>query len=170
MVPLRSISLKTSTPPPSKNKPAPKAAAHAKSRDLSLLGVYAANELLGDETLKPAARAAAEAVARGNGGSSSCILLVNNGALAPFSEGKADAEAGDVLGLWLLKKGGGEGGNGGWERVVSSSSPLLRGAGGEERAKLFVQAVAKGLIDRVHDFDDHLLDLKKDWLNPGLLG
>lgn len=109
--------------------------------------------------------------------SSSCILLVNNGALPSFSEGKADPETGDVLILWLKKTGGG--GNGGWERVEPSSllppsssppPPLLRGAGGEERAGLFVQAVAKGLIDQVHDFDDHLLDLKNDWLNPGLLG
>ena len=165
-----------------------KAAAHAKSRDLSLLGVYAANELLSDDRLKPAARAAAEAVARGSGSGggggggsvSCCVLLVNNGALTSFSEGKADPEAGDVLSLWLKKSGGGGGGaaQGGWERVSPPSSssssaappaPLLRGAGGEERAKLFAQAVAKGLVDRVHDFDDHLLDLKKDWLNPGLL-
>jgi hypothetical protein len=118
-------------------------------------------------------------VARGNGASSSsasssssssassCALLLNNAALASFSEGKPDPVAGDVLELWLNKKGGGS-----WERVApsDSSKPLLRGAGGEERAKLFVQAVAKGLIDEVNDFDDHLLDLKKDWLNPGLLG
>ena len=164
------------------------AAAHARSRDLSLLGVYAANELLSDDRLKPAVRAAAEAVARGTGSggsgsggsggsasassSSCCALLVNNGALASFSEGRADPQAGDALTLWLKKGGGG----GAWERVApspsssSSSSPvLLRGAGGEERAKLFAQAVARGLADRVHDFDDHLLDLKKDWLNPGLL-
>ena len=184
------------------------AAAHAKSRSLSLLGVYAANEHLGDSRLKPSARAAAEAVARGNSSSSSrngeaatssssssssspscCILLVNNGALASFSEGKADAEAGDILSLWLQKSsGGGESkavaaaaapgssslsSAGGWERASSSSSSsssALRGAGGEERAKLFLQAVSSGLVDKVHDFDDHLLDLKKDWLNPGLLG
>ena len=191
--PLFSLSL-------SKKKKKTKAAAHAKSRDLSLLGVYAANELLGDDRLKPAARAAAEAVARGsgsvggsggggsggngngNGASFGCALLVNNGALASFSEGKADPEAGDVLSLWLRKSNDCKGaGGGGWERVSppppsspsssSSSSPalLLRGAGGEERAKLFAQAVASGLVDRVSDFDDHLLDLKKDWLNPGLL-
>ena len=118
-------------------------------------------------------------MARGNGNestTSSCVLLVNNGALASFSEGKAgDTEAGDALRLWLRRSGGGggSGGAGGWERAVSassSSSPLLRGAGGEERAGLYVQAVAKGLADRVNDFDDHLLDPKKDWLNPGLLG
>ena len=183
-----------------KKKKKKKAPAHPKSRDLSLLGVYAANELLGDDRLKPAARAAAEAVARGsgsvggsggggsggngngNGASFGCALLVNNGALASFSEGKADPEAGDVLSLWLRKSNDCKGaGGGGWERVSppppsspsssSSSSPalLLRGAGGEERAKLFAQAVASGLVDRVSDFDDHLLDLKKDWLNPGLL-
>ena len=97
---------------------------------------------------------------------SSCALLLNNAALASFAEGKPDPAVGDVLELWLNKKGGGS-----WERVApSGSSKFLRGAGGEERAKLFVQAVAKGLIDEVSDFDDHLLDLKKDWLNAGLLG
>jgi hypothetical protein len=143
--------------PPAPPLPPPwQAAHHASTRSLTLVGVYAANERLADAALPPAARSAADAVARA-AGTAPLALLLDGETLPSYSAGKG----GIPLIAWTKSGGGG----GAWV-----ASP--RGAGVSASAGasgLFAAAVADGKLDAVADFDDHLIDLRKDWLNEALV-
>lgn len=129
------------------------AAAHAAAASHTLVGVYAANERLEDRALGPAARAAADAVARAAGkGAPVAALLLDGAALAVFSSGQ-----GGVPLLAFAKSDA----SGKWAPAPAPAAPAAA-------STRFADAVAAGALDAVADFDDHLLDLKADWLNEGI--
>ena len=53
-----------------------------------------------------------------------------------------------------------------WHALEGSSNVVVQGAADS----LLEDCVEKGLYRDIHDFDDHMADISKDWLNATLLG
>ena len=53
-----------------------------------------------------------------------------------------------------------------WYALEGSSNVVVQGAA----ESLLEDCVEKGLHRGIHDFDDHMSDISKDWLNATLLG
>ena len=138
--------------------PTPQAAHHASTRNASIVGVYAANERLADDALPPCARAAGDAAARVSGSARGLALLLDGSTLADFSARGGSGTP--PFTAWTHDLGG----SGGWKPAPAGGVASSTGA-----AALFAAAVAGGKLETVADFDDHLIDLGKDWLNVGLV-
>ena len=130
----------------------PQAIHHAAASSTAVVGVYAANPRLADAALPPAARAAADAVARAAGGAPLALLL-DGASLPTFSKG-----GGGVPYVAWTKTGDG--------RWAASGDAVVGSTGA---SALFADAVAAGKLDAVADFDDHLVDVRRDWLNRALV-
>lgn len=102
-----------------------------------------------------AARAAGDAVSRAAGkeAGGSLMLLLDGAALPAFSEGKG--------GVPLLAFAKSEA-SGKWAPAPAPTAPAAA-------STRFADAAARGALDAVADFDDHLLDLKADWLNVAIV-
>ena len=146
------------TPPPPPPPHTPQAAHHASTRNAALVGVYTANERLADDALPPSARAAGDAAARVSGAARGLALLLDGASLADFSAGGGSGASPFLA--WTHDLGG----SGGWKPAPAGGVAASTGA-----AALFAAAVADGKLNAVADFDDHLIDLRKDWLNLGLV-
>ena len=53
-----------------------------------------------------------------------------------------------------------------WIGLEGNSNVVVQGAADS----LLEDCVEKGLYRKIVDFDDHMMDIKNDWLNKGLLG
>jgi hypothetical protein len=81
------------------------------------------------------------------------MLLLDGAALPAFSEGKG--------GVPLLAFAKSEA-SGKWAPAPAPTAPAAA-------STRFADAAARGALDAVADFDDHLLDLKADWLNVAIV-
>jgi hypothetical protein len=144
--------------------------------------------------LGPHARRVADRIAERSPGA--CALVLENSRLAAFTGAAAAAAAAESGGggsggggdppppLELLlrdpsasasgggggAKGGG-GGSGAWRRPAPGGPGGLSAGGGGWGAvrKRYLNLFAAGRHRAVFDFDDHLDDVSRDWLNAGLL-
>jgi hypothetical protein len=102
------------------------------------------------------------------------LLLLDNPRLAAFSgAAAAAAEGGGGSGCpldLLLRDGAGSGAKGGaWRRAGGGSWPAVEGGGGWDAVrKRYLNLFAAGKHRALVDFDEHLDDVSRDFLNAGL--
>eukprot|EP00897_Mesotaenium_endlicherianum_P010957 jgi/Mesen1/9890/ME000070S09171 len=127
-----------------------------------IVGYYHVNERFDDNELGPLARKVGEHIARLC--PQACILLLDQKAL----------ESSAALPLQLHVKDGASKHGWRWANIGSSSSgdrstslslnPKESGA-----SRLLQDYIAEERYRQLVDFDDHLDDISRDWLNPGLI-
>ena len=170
--------------------------AYASQNELKLLGYYHAEYRFNATDIHPVGKRIADKLADRN--SSAFILAVDNQKLAEFSgvadaktdsssKGKgsggataaaADASTGQELQPpfnLMLRDSSGQ--KGSWKKVLgSSSSAQLKlasdsssSSGWQDLQKRFLNLFAQGVHLQLADFDEHLDDLTRDYLNADLL-
>lgn len=119
---------------------------------LHIVGLYHANANLADKDFGPTARKIADRIAQKQ--PAACAIQVDNAKLGAFFSQETD----DVLQLWLRD------GSNNWKSSTGAFHLKSQGL-----ASQYQQLHASQAHKRLHDFDEHLNDITKDWLNDGLL-
>jgi hypothetical protein len=141
---------------------------------LRLVGYYQANERPDDGDLaRCGGRAAADAVARagmageaGGGPTTSSppfALVLSGAALGDLAAGRP---APGLVTLWTRPDGAKAGSGGQWAPAAAALLKTPPGLGDLIRAALMAPGRGAAALS---DFDDHLLDLRCDWRNEGLV-
>eukprot|EP00271_Cylindrocystis_brebissonii_P018989 TRINITY_DN5577_c0_g1_i1.p1 TRINITY_DN5577_c0_g1~~TRINITY_DN5577_c0_g1_i1.p1 ORF type:complete len:243 (-),score=34.49 TRINITY_DN5577_c0_g1_i1:708-1436(-) len=131
-----------------------------KHKGLSIVGLYYANELHDDQELGPIARKIADHIAKSC--PMACALLVDNEVLTEAVKHSVSQPAVQLYSCDSSRT---------WRKSRQSSGGVLAT---EVRLRevmapqLLVDYVAEERYREVVDFEDHLDDLRKDWLNPDL--
>ncbi|EFJ38134.1 hypothetical protein SELMODRAFT_73953 [Selaginella moellendorffii] len=121
---------------------------------LSIVGCYHANERFDDYDLSGIPRKIGDHIARYF--SSACVLLLDNRLLESLAKaGKKPAFS------QLFTRDSSRG----WRSAPGSSDLVLAESTANE---ILYDYILEGREQSVTDFDDHLDDISKDWLNPGL--
>mmetsp|Transcript_15408 Transcript_15408/g.43095 ORF Transcript_15408/g.43095 Transcript_15408/m.43095 type:complete len:198 (-) Transcript_15408:183-776(-) len=123
---------------------------HAKGQSLTVVGYYHANERSDDSELGAAARRIADTV--NNNCPEACALLLDNSEIHSYLQ----QDGAKICELYTRDRG--------WNKQLGLK---YSDAGVPDILLDFIRDSKH--VDLV-DFQDHLEDISKDWVNPGLLG
>lgn len=128
--------------------------AYARSRNLEVVGLYHANEVVDDTRLCSAACTIADKLQQ-QSSPHAVIFLVDNNQLGNFLSGKCES----FLQLYERQRGAS-----GWK-----ASARTVGLQSETLPKQYISCIGDGKHRQLADFDDHLDDLTRDWTNPSIV-
>jgi hypothetical protein len=140
--------------------------AYAQQQGLKLLGYYHSEGRFNATDVHPVAKRIADRLADRQ--ADAFMAVLDNQKFAQFSRQGSNESPFELM----LREGTGP--KGSWKKVANASSggglELPASSSWEQLRTRFLNAHAAGLHGQLSDFDEHLDDISKDYLNVGLLG
>lgn len=145
---------------------------HCQAAKVKIVGYYHANANHHHKAPSPVAVRIADklhdVVRQESKGAEPCLLMIDNLQLermgALMASGEASEELCKTLGMTLYTKRN----NGVWEVASGATLDIDGASSGAPQARL-VELVAKGSVQEVVDFDNHIDDSSRPWLTPCIL-
>lgn len=149
---------------------------YAAQQSLRLIGYYHSEAHFDAKDVHPVGKRIAERIAERQ--PDAFIVLMDNQKLAELSRAGSNDSPFELLVRESSAAGGPKGGSS-WKKVAAGSTngslAFAKGSGSsssgswEELRMAYLNLYSKGVHQQLADFDEHLDDITKDYLNKGLL-